>query len=334
MNTAYLKKLYALRTRIRSSDAVIRFYTIGTLFLFGSVILFFMRSFGIFESSILENIFILIFLISTIIGFAREVLQLFLRMWSNSAGKVTIGIFWTSLVQLIRVVARLQINGITGLSPEYFGATLNYITIIISPLIILAATLTAISSYFIFLYSIMVLKSILDLSILMSIDAIYTTFKASIYQLLEHKIWFKYLFSFEEPTFETRIKLKLPSIKIFGRLLGSLVCVVVTCVCLFGYVVNENRWVFLEKNIIVQVEYFRVGYCENVISNELSIPLKGESISVATRTDAGWKFEHRECDVAIEPQISNVRKPLEDITEYLVSALFSFFIQFIQRQII
>ncbi len=161
MNTAYLNKLYALRTRMRSFNVMMRFYVVGIIFFLGLIILFCMKSFGLFEDVRLEKFFILISLISITISFIGEALQLLLKMWSNSAGKVTIGIFLSCLVQLTRMVARLQINGITGLTPEYFGATLNYITIIISPLVILTATLIAVSIYFMVLYIIVLVKNIL-----------------------------------------------------------------------------------------------------------------------------------------------------------------------------
>lgn len=149
LNTKALRILLPLRRRVLSWSAPERMYVTGGLILSVSVPLFFLTLLLRPVEKYPEA------MVGVLVGFGLfaggaliEIIKVVLLIWKNTVGKFVLGLLAALVANISYVLARAEVNGITGMDPSKFTTAVATLSVILTPLIWLETVLIILALLF------------------------------------------------------------------------------------------------------------------------------------------------------------------------------------------
>jgi hypothetical protein len=170
------------------------------------------------------------------------------------------------------LISKHELNNLTGLPSSYLTDSVTLFTVLTMPL---------------------VTQSMFAIMLMIFLVLYIPVFMAgTLYEILdikniENSVAYKYIFRKKN---NVRPRVLLP-----GRFAGAYASLLI-----IGFLVVSYSQIFssvdeYKRKAIAYVDYYKEGYCKNVENNERYLPMKGNYVSVASKSGNGWKFTVRQC---------------------------------------
>jgi hypothetical protein len=220
-------------------------------------------------------------LVSTIVfivlGFSVDTYRMALRLWESKVGRLALGVIITAIIKLSYLLSKHELNDLTGLPTSYIGDSISIFTALSVPLVTLAVSAISLM-FFLLLYIPVFMAGVL--------------YEILNLKKLETNLAYQYIFR-QKKTVNHKILLA-------GRFAGAYASLPLIGILIFYYSQLSVSTSDYKKELIVYIDYFREGYCTNIDEDERYLPLKGDFMSVARRSDEGWTFSIKKCSHLVE----------------------------------
>ncbi|MCG7872367.1 MAG: hypothetical protein JAZ11_09735 [Candidatus Thiodiazotropha lotti] len=272
MDVSYLRKLYKAKKIYHSLGEPSQLYLAGWSMFIVSL-LFALFSGGVNTNLASVVIVLLVFsVVFIVLGFSVDAYRFFLRLWDSITGRWTLGVLMAGVVKFSYLISKHELNNLTGLPSSYLTDSVTLFTVLTIPLVTLA------------MFAIVLL---LFLVLYIPVFMTGTLYEMLDINKIENCVVYKYIFRKKSNA--------RPGVLLPGRFAGAYASLLIIGFLVVSYSQAFSSVDEYKREAIAYVDYYKKGYCKNVEKNERYLPMKGNYMSVVSKTRSGWKFTVRQC---------------------------------------